>query len=345
MTRVPRADAAVREATVADRMRVAAEREGIVLAPSQQRALVAVAALATAPAAHDLATPRGMYLHGPVGSGKTWLVDRFVEALAPHDVTRVHARPYLTELGAEIFRRASAGDGEAAASAVDEVLRGARFAIIDELEAHDAGDARLLALTFRRLAERGVALVVTSNHRADELMADSPWRHTMLDAIAALKRDTAEFLVDDGVDHRLGAAASVDGFRSGQWIQHQPSDDRPTVTVESGGRRFDAFHVGEHFEISFAQLCEAPTASVDYIDWIDRFARWRIVDVPPLPAASPGARQRFLTLIDMLVDADVCTDIVSTVSLTEFAATAIAPIAGRQGHARLVSRLRLLDET
>lgn len=90
---------------------------------------------------------------------------------------------------------------------------------------------------------------------------------------------------------------------------------------------------------TFAQLCESPLAASEYRSWAAAFAQWTITDVPPFDEVGPAGQQRFVTLIDVLVDADVHLDVHSAVELEEF----LARSAGRPDAFRMASRLRLLQ--
>ena len=338
----PSPTTATADSGAAARMARAANATGITPLPAQRRALAALGTLADDVLA-GRAPATGLYLRGPVGAGKTWLADLFVAALGDGIARRVHAHALLLDLGAALFRHSVAGHADGPRRAVDDIVGDARVLVLDELHAEDAGDARLLTVLFARIAERRIPLVVTSNQRADELMADSPWRHTMLEGIALLTAGTRDVLVDDGRDHRVGATATAAGFRRGRWVHEEPRA-RSTSTVTSGSRTFEVVSTAGALTMTFAQLCEVETASMDYAEWITRFDHWGILDVPPMGHASPSARQRLLTAIDMLVDADVRTDIHSVLSRREFIDSAVAPVDGRAGLDRFVSRLNLLTE-
>lgn len=328
--------------SAARRMARAATAAGISPFPAQRHALTELGTLADDILAGRTPTT-GLYLRGPVGAGKTWLADLFVGVLGDGVARRVHAHALLLDLGAGLFRRSITGHTDGPRLAVDEIVGDARVLVLDELHAEDAGDARLLTVLFARMAERCIPLVVTSNQHVDELMADSPWRHTMLEGIALLTAGTRDVLVDDGRDHRVGSPATDDGFRRGRWMHEEPRA-RAASTVSSGPRSFDVVSTDGALTMTFSQLCEVETAPMDYAEWIRRFDHWVILDVPPMRHASPSARQRLLTAIDMLVDADVRTDIRSALSRADFLATAVAPVDGRAGLDRFVSRLNLLTE-
>ena len=107
--------------------------------------------------------PSGVYLHGPVGRGKTWLVDVLLQQLPADGVLRLHAYEAARALHREFARRSGAPG--ATDRAVDTLLDGVRLLFLDELHAHDPGDAMLLSRLVRSLPARGAVLVATPTTR------------------------------------------------------------------------------------------------------------------------------------------------------------------------------------
>lgn len=251
---------------------------------------------------------RGVYLHGPAGRGKTWLVDAWYRRLRRRDRRRVHFHSFLGEYHRAIFRAAYDTD-----AAIDAVLGDARLLVFDEFHMHDAGDAMLLTRLLTRLGRRGVRLIMTSNYAPRGLLPD-PVFHPLADpAIDWIESSLDVVELDGGRDYRLAASASASasgrgraqpGFR-GAWHRAEPgpSDASPTVELHAGGHRFHAVEArGSRVRFRFEDLCEAPTSVHDVVEWAGRFDDWVLDGVPALAHASLAARQRFGDLVDVLCD-------------------------------------------
>jgi cell division protein ZapE len=139
----------------------------------------------------------GAYLWGPVGRGKTWLLDRF-HGLAGGQ--RFHFHEFYRALHAEVWART--GTADAMDRALDALLGDARVLCFDELHLHDAGDATLLSRALRTLLGRGVTLVATSNYPPEGLLPD-PLFHELAEPLIDLLESRLDVLrVDGPVDYR-----------------------------------------------------------------------------------------------------------------------------------------------
>ncbi|NHI16161.1 AFG1/ZapE family ATPase [Microbacterium excoecariae] len=337
------------QATV-DRIRGAARAEGFELTPDQARVAEALAF-----------SPRGVYAHGPVGRGKTWVADAFWRAAAPPGALRVHAHALLDALHRAVFarheeRRAArdAGGGRPAdedraadplpdppADPVDEaigdVLGGARALLIDDLQIVDPAEARLVGRILSHARAHDVRIVATSNYAPEDLLADPEWHRLAEPAIRLIRDHLTVVELAGGDDFRAHGAGG--GFASGSWRVVPDAATLPArAALRAEGRTFAAVSAADGaLTITFAQLCEAVTSTRDYLAWARRFGAWTILDVPPLARVDPAAHQRFITVVDVLADADVRLDVVARRTRAE---TLDAPPL--PGSARLASRLLLL---
>ncbi|WP_291046652.1 cell division protein ZapE [Herbiconiux sp.] len=325
-------------------------------------------ASAVAPAPPAVSTARGLYVWGRVGRGKTWLLDAFVRALPEGTARRVHSHTFFDELHRRMheYRVASEGDRarlerEAFDHAVDGFVGGAPLLVFDELEIGDPGDATLMTRLLEHLGERGVALLVSSNAAPDDLLPDPVWHRVFEPGIRLIleRMDVVELagavdyraLVHSGAERGSGSGSGSEdgsGFRSGAWLAPSQLTDeglRPPTPDERtelfvGGRQFpvDAARPGELW-VSFAELCEHPLSTMEYIDWSRRFGdRWVITAVPTFSQASRSGRLRFLAAIDVLADADIPTYLVTDASPAAF----LTEVRSLPTAARLASRLTLL---
>jgi len=291
--------------------------------------------------------PSGVYLHGPVGRGKTWLAEVLLAQLPPEAAQRLHAYEAARRLHRAIAARAGGRGGVDAA--LGDVVGGAEVLLLDELHAHDPGDAMLLSRLVRALPERGVRLLATSNYAPAGLLPDPRHHHLVLPLVAALESTCEVVEVAGPVDHRtLGHGGARPGWSSGAWVVPGSAaqlsalglaapvpEDRRLLQV--GGRPLWALAgTQDQVHLHFAELCEATTSTGDLLELADRYRTVVLAGVPALSAVGEDARRRFGDLVDVCWDRDV-----RLVVLSRLPAGAVldAPLTDA---ARTASRLSLL---
>lgn len=248
----------------------------------------AQAAAADALAASD---SRGVYLWGPAGRGKTWLLDHYVESVTGVTTKRVHFHSFFRDLHASYFRH-----GFSLTRALDELLGDIAVLCFDELHVHDIGDASLLARMLDELFARGVTLVATSNYPPAGLLPNPLFHEAFAPTIALLESRMQVIAVDGPLDYRAEGISST-RFSKGTWSM---------VDASSGW--------------SFTELCVEPRSTGDYLAMIEGLDSLTVRDIPALKDADDNAVQRFCNLIDVLYDADVPTQFHATVPLASFTA-------------------------
>lgn len=336
------------------------------LDPAQRALLLALDRVVAADASSP---PRGLYVHGPVGRGKSWLLGAWFEAHPEPCKLRVHFHAFLDRLHREVFAQRQAmppGEGDPLEAAFAHLLGESRLLFFDEFHVHDPGDARLLTRLLEYVFEREMVLIATSNYAPRELMPSPVWHHLFERGIALILERMEAFALDGPVDYRTVSARGSGGFASGLWrAQAHPdaqahADTQEDENVGGGeaagrgeapeptssgaelvvqGRSFTVSHATEdELRATFAELCEAPLSTIEYLAWAERFGRWTITEVPAAEVIDVQALQRFANLVDVLVEADVRLTVLSAQALPDFVSAAAAlPDA-----ARMRSRLSLL---
>ena len=289
-----------------------AAQQGYTLSAGQTRAISALARESR----HLLARQptRSLYLHGPVGRGKSWLLDGFFQALPMAEKQRVHFHDFFARLHRGMFKHRAQDD--ALAVTLDELLAGCQVLCFDEFHVHDIGDAMLISRLFKALFQRGVWVLVTSNYPPAGLLPNPLYHQRfkpVIDLIAA-RMDVLE--VSSPEDFRsLPQAHSTQRFTTGHYLwpgtasQREafdlPAADCPALPLTVGNRQLQCRrHQGRTIAFTFNDLCEQLTAVMDYLLLCHDFDQWIIDGLPALADCPIAVQQRFINLVDVLYDRD-----------------------------------------
>lgn len=258
------------------------------------------------------APPRGLYLWGPVGRGKTWLMDLFHRSLPFPESRRRHFHRFMQEVHGQL---SELKEQESPLEEVAQRLaRDTRVLCFDELYVSDIADAMILGGLFEALFRRGVALVATSNSPPWELYKDGLQRQRFLPAIELLEQHTEVVTVDGGVDYRrrqlqqagtylLSGAPGTErqmealfGELSGQ----APVNREP---LEVAGRRIPIIRRAAGVVwFTFDALCAGPRSQEDYIEIAREHHSVLLSDVPAMTTRQDNEARRFIALVDELYD-------------------------------------------
>jgi cell division protein ZapE len=166
----------------------------------------------------------GMYVHGPAGRGKTWLMSELF-ALAPVPDSakrRVHFHAFFRTLQQRFGMRVSGR--EAIEATIAELLDGARLFFFDELHVHDPGGAALLNRLLDELAARGVPSLITSNYAPEGLLPNPVYHHVFEPGIRIIRERFAVRTLDAGTDYRRGESGRATRFATGRWLVASPDE-------------------------------------------------------------------------------------------------------------------------
>ncbi len=268
-------------------------QQGFVADDAQRRAVDALQACHEA--LHQGRAPiTGVYLWGPVGRGKTWLMDQFYQSLRV-PARRQHFHHFMGWVHQRLFQLTGTHDPLQALAR--ELSQEVRVLCFDELFVNDIGDAIILGRLFQVMFEGGVVMVCTSNQPPDQLYADGFNRERFLPGIAAIEQHLQVVAVDGAEDHRLHPGAGLQRY----WVNQpdalaavfkQLAEDQAVSSgpIPVGHRSILAVQSCETvLWCRYADLCEQPLAAMDFMLMCDRFNAILLSEVPNLSAQQrPG---------------------------------------------------------
>jgi cell division protein ZapE len=264
--------------------------------------------------------PRGLYIWGPVGRGKTLLMDLFFDAAPIEAKRRIHFHRFMEDAHARInaFRRKlKAGEAKGddpIPPVAAEIASEIRLLCFDEFVVHDIADAMILGRLFAQLFARGVTIVATSNIAPDDLYAGGLNRVLFLPFIALIKEHMTVFHLDAPRDYRLDASGSelryvtplgreADACLNAHF-RHLTGCERGTpreLTVK--GRRIVVPEAVDGVaRFSFDELCARPLGAGDYLRIAAAFHTLIIAGIPVLGSAMRNEARRLINLVDTLYD-------------------------------------------
>lgn len=257
------------------------------------------------------ALPRGLYMWGGVGRGKSFLMDSFYSVVPVVRKTRVHFHEFMRNVHRQL------DEFKGVADPLDEVARRIakkyRLICFDEFHVSDIADAMILYNLMRALFENNVSFIITSNYAPDTLYPDGLHRDRMLPTIALLKNNLDVMNVDTGLDYRKRALEQVASYHTplGAVADHalreayadiaDIADEDPRINIEA--REIKALRrAGGVVWFDFATLCGGPRSQNDYLEIASRFHAVILSGVPRLSASMSSEARRFTWLIDVFYD-------------------------------------------
>jgi cell division protein ZapE len=258
--------------------------------------------------------PRGLYLWGAVGRGKSMLMDMFFEGLEIKDKRRVHFHDFMLETHAFIFEWRKTGSGDPIAPAARRIADTARVLCFDEFHVTQIADAMILSRLFEHLFERGVTIVATSNRKPSDLYANGINRELFLPFIRRLEQEVDVLELKAARDYRLErlTAAPVyytplgpeaDAAMNAAFARLAAGAAPAAETLDVAGRKlrvpWQAMGIAR---FSFDELCKQPLGAADYLQLARHYPTVLVDRVPRMGKDERTWAARFVTLIDALYE-------------------------------------------
>jgi cell division protein ZapE len=264
--------------------------------------------------------PRGVYMWGGVGRGKSMLMDLFHDTLRHYAKRRVHFHEFMIEVHGRIrdARRDTPGDPIGPVSAA--ISGETKVLCFDEMVVNNSADAMIMSRLFTALIDGGVTIVTTSNRAPNQLYKDGLNREHFLPFIALIEAQLDVLTLNGPTDYRMERLAGVHTWHTpiGQaatdevraaffkMTDYPPEDSKhvPTAELDLGGGR--GLHVPKSLKgvavFSFKRLCKEARGASDYLSIARNFHTVFVVGVPKLGAENRNEAARFVTLIDALYE-------------------------------------------
>ena len=261
--------------------------------------------------------PRGLYIHGSVGRGKTMLMDLFYETVTFQPRRRIHFHEFMAEVHDRIGEARKTVEGDPIPQVGAKIAASAGLLCFDEFHVTDIADAMILGRLFTALFEAGVVVVATSNAHPSELYRNGLNRQLFLPFIELLQTQLNIHELKSAKDYRLEKLA-------GRPLYFSPADDRAKAEIDRIWERLTGHHTAAPMELevkgrkvdvpkasmgaarfNFDDLCDKPLGSIDYLAIAHAFHTVFIENIPILTPNRREVARRFINLIDTLYDSRV----------------------------------------
>ena len=267
--------------------------------------------------------PRGVYMWGGVGRGKSMLMDLLRDCLEGPAKRRIHFHEFMLDVHARLRAARASESGDPIPPVAAAIAAEVKVLLFDEMVVNNMADAAIMSRLFTALLDTGITLVATSNRAPDDLYKDGLNRELFLPFIALLKDRLDVLPLNGPTDYRLDRLGGLD-------IWHVPNDEATTATLReiffrltdyppedsanvpseelavSAGR---SLHVPKSLKgvavFSFKRLCAEARGASDYLAIARRFHTVIIVGIPVLGPENRNEAARFVTLIDALYEKKV----------------------------------------
>jgi cell division protein ZapE len=255
--------------------------------------------------------PRGVYMYGGVGRGKSFLMDCFFNAVPLTRKTRLHFHEFMREVHREL--QELKGTVNPLQELGRRISRRYRLICFDEFHVADVTDAMILHRLLESMFEHRVSIVTTSNFHPDDLYPNGLHRDRILPAIELLKLKLEVVNVDNGTDYRQIAMAQVQLYHTPLGPEADAAMARAFDRLAEAKDESPLLHI-EHRELrarrraggvvwfDFKELCGGPRSQNDYLELATQFHTVLLSNVPQMTPRHASEARRFTWLVDVMYD-------------------------------------------
>ncbi|MDQ2066478.1 cell division protein ZapE [Xinfangfangia sp. CPCC 101601] len=260
--------------------------------------------------------PKGLYLWGGVGRGKSMVMDLFTEATEITKKRRVHFHAFMQEVHHGMHEARKQGVEDALAPVAEKLLKDIRLLAFDEMQITDITDAMIVGRLFEKLFAAGVVIVTTSNRLPEHLYLNGLNREVFLPFIAMLNDKLKVIELKSPTDYRqqrlTGAqvyfhpAGAARGEINAIWSDLTGAAEGKPLILPVNGRQVELPRFANGVaRASFWELCAKPLGAADFLAIAQAVRVLILEDIPQLSATNYNEAKRFVTLIDALYEAKV----------------------------------------
>ncbi len=272
-------------------------------------------------------SPKGVYMWGGVGRGKTWLMDQFFESIPFRRKTRMHFHHFMQHVHRELNKLS--GQRNPLDQVADKIYKDAVIICFDEFFVSNVTDAMILSDLFQKLFARGVTLVATSNIAPEGLYKNGIHRDRFLPTIDLLQKHCTILNVDAGVDYRLRVLKQAQLFKyplsadASEWMTQRFEAITRSQTVSQepitiNNRIVETLgHTEDVLWCEFSELCVKPRSPADFIEIANIYNTVLVSNVPHLNDYLSEGTRRFIYLVDEFYDRGVKLLLTSQDSIIE----------------------------
>ncbi|KAM0283105.1 hypothetical protein ACHAQH_002708 [Verticillium albo-atrum] len=279
--------------------------------------------------------PRGLYLYGDVGSGKTMLMDLFYDTLPPSvkSKTRIHFHNFMQDIHKRLHKMKleHGSDVDAVPFIAADIAEQGNVLCFDEFQCTDVADAMILRRLLESLMSHGVVLVTTSNRHPDDLYKNGIQRESFIPAIKLLKNRLHVINLDSPTDYRkiprppsgvyhtpLDAHANSHAEKWFRFLGDPDGGAPHSETQNVWGREIHVPRVsGSCAWFTFDELIGKPTSAADFLELVRNYNAFIITDVPGMTYRQRDLARRLITFIDAVYESHAKLVLTTEKPLTE----------------------------